>query len=60
MPAHTKGDHTKRKWVTVPALGQWFRVLYGEESGHTEYTEGLSQGNDFIDKAWEGSRQRGL
>ena len=57
---HTKGDHTKSKWVTVPAVGQWLRVLYGEEAGLTEYTEGLSKGNDFIDKVRESSRQRGL
>ena len=60
MPAHTKGDHTKSKWVTVLAVGQWLRVLYGEEAGLTEYTEGLSKGNDFIDKVRESSRQRGL
>lgn len=38
-PAHAEGDHTKRKWVTVLALGQWLRVLHGDEAGHTEYTE---------------------
>ena len=59
-PAHAEGDHTKRKRVTVLALGQWLRVLHRDEAGHTLYTEGLSNRNDFIDKEWEGARLRGL